>query len=86
MGQSRVPGRISEAMMAQRSLRRARENADKEMLAHAKHCHQCTQAISITGNYCDTGWPLAKVRARAIYNWNNRATITAARPQSGQLF
>lgn len=86
MGQSRVPGRISEAMQAQRILRTARENADTEMRDHARHCHQCTKAISITGDYCEVGWPIAKRRARAIYNWNNRTQITARRPQTGTLF
>lgn len=86
MGQNRVPGRISEAMQAQRILRGARDNADREMREHARHCHQCTQAISITGNYCADGWPIAKRRARAHYNWNNRTQITAAKPRTGTLF
>lgn len=86
MGHSKVPGRISEAMQAQRQLRLAVKRLDQEMGQHMIACYQCSQAVSITGNYCDVGWPIAKRRARALYNWNNRTTITAARTQTGKLF
>ena len=73
-------------MAITRRLRAELKAANVAMFAHAKHCSACHNAISITAGYCDTGWPLAKARARAIYNWNNRTRITAAESQSDTLF
>ena len=85
-GRSKVPGRISEAMQATARLRKAVKDANIAMGTHMVACYQCSQAVSITGDYCEDGWPIAIVRARALYNWNNRTQITARRPQTGTLF
>lgn len=86
MSRSRVPGRISAPMAVTRQLRAAEKRATAAMMEHAKHCSTCHNAVSITGRYCDTGWPLARARARAIYNWNNRDRITAADNMPQTLF
>jgi hypothetical protein len=81
-----IPGRQSAAMMMTGKLRVERERAFAALRVHAKMCARCTRAMSITGDYCDTGWELAKARARAIWNWNNRDRITAETVQQEPLF
>jgi len=67
MARSRPPGRKTVASEIVAELRAEREAAFAAFREHAAHCYLC-HGSNVTGQFCDIGWPLAKARARAIYN------------------
>lgn len=67
MAARRPPGRKTARQEQIAEAKAAEKAAARAVYAHARNCYRCSKAISMTGDYCDTGWPLAKARARAIY-------------------
>jgi hypothetical protein len=84
--QRQAVGRKAAAAQRAAALKGDRDKAVKALREHAKTCYRCSKAISITGDFCDAGWEMAKAKARAIYAYNNRADTRAGEWSQPELF
>lgn len=71
-----------------RSLTSLVTQADEEISKHVKECYQCSHNKANPTRWCDNGWVLAKMKARAVNDLTvyKGSDIDDGTPTQGVLF